>query len=1262
MSDLPPSDENDLFGIAIVGMACRFPDARNVNEFWQNLKNGVESIRPFTEDELKASGADEKTLRDPSFVNAGTVLPDADAFDASFFGVNAREAEIMDPQHRVFLETAWEALEDAGYCPDGYQGPIGVFGGVGQNAYFQKNLMTHPDLLQMLGNHAVLLASEKEYAVTRVSFKLNLKGPSLGINTACSTSAVAIHIACQSLLSGECDMALAGGARIGVPLKAGYLYEEGGIRSPDGRCRAFDAKARGTVVGNGVGIVVLKRLSDAIRHGDCIHAVIKGSAINNDGSQKVGFTAPSIQGQAAAITEALTISGVEPNSVGYVETHGTGTLLGDPIEMAALTQAFRDSGAAGNGFCPIGSVKASIGHLDAAAGVAGVIKTALMLEHRMLLPSLNFEQPNPAIDFANSPFFVNTMLQPWKTDGLPRRAGVSSFGLGGTNAHLILEEAPASQPAGPGRSRQLLLLSARSEVALERATRNLSEHLRGNPGVDLADVAYTLQTGRRAFTHRRIVVGRNTEEIVSALEALDPQRVLTSSQEPTEREVVFLFSGQGAQYVNMGLELYQQEPVFRQAVDQCAEILKPKLSLDLRQLIYPPETAQEEAAQRLEQTAYTQLALFTIEYALATLWMDWGIKPRAMVGHSIGEYVAACLSGVFSLEDALSLVAARGRLMQEMPTGAMLAVPLSEEQLQPYLDEQVSVAVDDSPALRIVAGEKSAIDDLQKRLAAAGVEAQPLHTSHAFHSRMMEPACNPFLQRVKQVRLSAPQIPFASNVSGTWITNDEATDPNYWARQLRQPVRLRACLQEVMKLETIFLEVGPGRTLSASARRNAEKGARLLVLSSMRHPKENESDPNFLLTSLGRLWLNGVRVEWFRFHDGEKRRRVSLPTYPFERKRYWINPGKRVDTAAPAESVWADESESGLDAADSGAGSLLQADGPKSDVEKRLAVLWVGLLGVETLNVHDNFFDLGGSSLLATRLLTQISGSFGQKLPLSAIFEAPTIEKLAGLLEKQAPVRSAAKRRSSLVKIQEGESRRPPFFCVPGNLGNVFVDFEYLHRPLGSEQPFYGFQDGLGNPSDVRALAERYVEDVRRVQPEGPYFLGGICFGGPIVFEMAQQLRRQGQRVPFLALIEPATLPLPGANSYADLFDDIWKRFTRSRGGARKTVKMNLNEFITFLRLRVKLVANIWSLKQYAPQPYPDHLHVFLTKESFTKGSFLGWRDFAVGGAEIQEIPGTHRSITGDNERIEEEQMRVLGEKIKVGMDHALAEQKNASP
>ncbi|MHC5763842.1 type I polyketide synthase, partial [Nostoc sp.] len=639
--------------------------------------------------------------------------------------------------------------------------------------------------------------------------------------------------------------------------------------------------------GSGVGIVVLKRLEDALADGDCIHAVIKGSAINNDGALKVSYTAPRIDTQAKVIQMAQTIAEVDPETITYIEAHGTGTSLGDPIEIAALTQAFR-AGTQKKGFCAIGSVKTNIGHLDTTAGVTGLIKTVLALKHKQIPPSLHFQQPNPQIDFDNSPFYVNTTHSEWKTNGTPRRAGVSSFGIGGTNAHAILEEAPPIQPSSPSRPWQLLLLSAKTESALETATKNLVTHLKQHPELNLANAAYTLQVGRRGFEHRRMFLCQNLDDAVTVLENLDLQRTFTNLQEPCNRQIVFMFPGQGSQYVNMGRELYETEPVFRQHINECCEILKSHLGVDLRTILYPDEDKTEVATQQLQQTQITQPALFVIEYALSQLWMAWGISPVAMIGHSIGEYVAACLAGVFSLEDALTLVAIRGRLMQQIPSGAMLSVALSEEAIQSYLNENLSLAAINAPSSCVVSGLEPAIDQLQQELQSAGVSCRRLHTSHAFHSQMMEPVIETFTQSLRKVKLNPPQIPFLSNVTGTWITAAQATDSNYWASHLRQPVCFNQGVIELLKQpEQILLEVGPGRTLSSLVKQQPTK--ELIALTSLRHPQEQQSDLAFLLNTLGKLWLVGVEIDWTSFYINEQRHRLPLPTYPFERQRYWID-------------------------------------------------------------------------------------------------------------------------------------------------------------------------------------------------------------------------------------------------------------------------------------------------------------------------------------------------------------------------------------
>jgi acyl transferase domain-containing protein/acyl carrier protein len=889
MSDF---DDEPLEEVAIVGMAGRFPGAADVDELWRNLRGGVESVAALSNEELLAAGTDPALLVNPRYVKARGLLAGAELFDAPFFGLSPREAAITDPQQRVLLETAWEALEQAGVDPDTFPGRIGVYAGAIFSTYLITSLL--PRAASPDESWQMVLANDKDTLATRISYKLNLRGPSLSVQTACSTALVAVHMARQSLLDYECDLALAGGVSVRSPQASGYLYQEEGILSPDGHCRPFDARARGTVFSSGAGLVVLKRLSDARADGDTVRAVLKASAINNDGAQKIGYTAPSLDGQAEVIARALALAGVDPETVGYVEAHGTATPIGDPIEVAGLTRAFRAAGAKRRGFCALGSVKSNFGHLDAAAGIAGLIKTVLALEHKEIPPSLHFERPNPQIDFAGSPFFVNGQLRPWAAEDGPRRAGVSSFGIGGTNAHVIVEEAPApAETDPPARAWQLLVLSAKTESARESATARLAGHLRSEAGQAqaLADVAFTLQAGRRALPWRRAVVcrlDRNNEDDAAAALA-DRDRLLDGVPREGSRTVAFLLPGQGGQRAGMGRELYAAEPFFRRQADGMTEILRPLLSEDLRALLFTGGARHEEREHLLSRTALTQPALFVLETALARLWMSWGVQPDALLGHSIGEIVAAHLAGVMSLEDALALVAARGRLIGELPGGAMLAVPLPEaDAVQRLAGTDLSLAAVNSPAQCVVAGPEEAVEALREALAAEGIEGRRLATSHAFHSRQMEPVLEPFTRLVSRLALREPAIPFLSNVTGRWITAAEATDPLYWARHLRQTVRfadgLAALLEEPGRA---LLEVGPGRTLTKLVRR---LGDSRVAVPSLLPPEEGQPEPASVLTALGRLWTAGVAVDWKAFHAGERRRRVPLPSYPFERRRCFLEP------------------------------------------------------------------------------------------------------------------------------------------------------------------------------------------------------------------------------------------------------------------------------------------------------------------------------------------------------------------------------------
>jgi acyl transferase domain-containing protein len=885
MSDRNDDDrsDDDLNQVAIVAMEARLPGAATLDAFWQNVRLGKESV-------VFSSSEPPVVRGGVAHVRAAPLLDDVELFDPGFFGFSAREAEVMDPQIRLFLECAWIVLERAGCDPNQYPGRIGVFAGSAGSSYLTANVM--PNLESLRGSGGALSSlgvyNDRDALATLTAYKLNLSGPAVTVQTFCSTSLVAVHLACQSLLGGECDMALAGASSINVLLGNGYLYEEGGILSRDGHTRTFDERASGTVFGNGVGVIALKRLSDALAEGDPVLAVVRGSAINNDGAQKAGYTAPSVNGQALAIAESIALAGIPPESIGYVEAHGTATAVGDPIEIEALTRAFR-KGTNRRGFCAIGSVKANLGHLDRAAGIASLIKTVLMLRNHELPPLIHFERPNPKIDFESSPFVVNTTLRPWPASGGPRRAGVSSLGVGGTNAHVVLEEAPPPAPSGPGRPCQLLVLSARTEAALDEATDRLVTRLRESETPSFADVAHTLLRGRRRFEHRRFVVASSAADAAEALSGRDPRRVPGGYSRSGERPVVFMFPGQGAQYPGMARGLYDTEAVFRQEVDSACETLRSPLGRDLRALLFPPAGDEESAAEALKQTSLTQPALFVIELALARLVMSWGVEPAAMIGHSVGEYVAATLAGVFGRDDALRLVAERGRLMQSMEPGSMLVVPLPAAEMEPLLRDGLALAAVNAPALCVASGPTALVDVLEEGLRRKEVPVTRLHTSHAFHSPMMDPILDTFRDLVARVTLAAPRVPYVSNLTGTWVTAEQATSPADWADHLRRTVRFGDGVQVLMsEPDRVLLEVGPGNTLSTLARAQAPR-PELVAVTSVRHPREANPDLAFLLGALGKLWVAGVRVDAGRLFAGERRRRVELPTYPFQRERYWID-------------------------------------------------------------------------------------------------------------------------------------------------------------------------------------------------------------------------------------------------------------------------------------------------------------------------------------------------------------------------------------
>lgn len=879
--------------VAVIGINGRFPGAKDINEFWDNLINGVESIKFFTDEELKASGISKDTYENKNYVKAKGYLDDLECFDAEFFNYSAKDAELMDPQIRIFHECVWGALEDSGYNPEIYKGSIGLYAGATPNLYWEVMAQMSQNC-DSAGQFEASLLYDKDSLTTQVSYKLNLKGPSVTLFTGCSTSLVAIDTAYQALLLGKCDMAIAGGVSVTLPLKSGYMYQSGMILSADGHIRSFDEKASGMVFGDGVAAVVLKKLEDAIKDGDSIYAVIKGSAVNNDGSMKVGYTAPGVRGQVDVIKSAHNMAKVNPETITYVETHGTATKLGDTVEIKALKQAFNTEKT---GFCKIGTLKSNLGHMVCASGVGGFIKTVLALKYKKIPPSLNYETPNLEINFNDSPFIVNTKLSDWNIEGNPLRAGVSSFGIGGTNAHVVLEEAPVLKSSLRKRHWKMLMLSAKTEQALEKMTENLVQHLVKNPDINLSDVCYTLQQGRKKFKYRRTLLAEEVEDAIENLKLLDSSKVKTKLIKKEKKSVVFMFSGQGSQYVNMGMELYIMEPIFREEIDRCLNILKDISDLDVKEILYPSEENYQQAAERINETKITQLIIFIFEYALAKYLIKLGITPSSMIGYSFGEYVAAQISGVISLEDVLKVIIIRGNLISSLPKGAMVSVPLTEHELKPIIKEfelktsdkyKISISIINGTSC-IVSGSSEAVDQFETFIKSKKYMCMRVQMSYAIHSPEMNVITDEFEKQIRNIQLNKPQIPYISGVTGTWITNEQATDYKYWIEHLVSTIRFSDGIGELVKeKDSIFVEIGPGRDLCILINKFLEKEPERIV-NIVRHKNDSSSDLQFLLTKIAHLWVQGININWNNFYSDEERLRLNLPIYPFESKRFWID-------------------------------------------------------------------------------------------------------------------------------------------------------------------------------------------------------------------------------------------------------------------------------------------------------------------------------------------------------------------------------------
>jgi acyl transferase domain-containing protein len=909
--------------IAVVGVSCRVANLKSPEELWRALVAGEELFTSFESAELEECGNDRDLIRSAHYVPVKPTLSDVDMFDAGLFGINPKDAQLIDPQHRICLECSWEALESAGYDPRSYGGNIGAFMSTNMSSYYRYNLAPNPETFRLGGDFQAIITNDKDYIAPRLAYHLGLTGPCITVQTACSGSLVAVAQACDALLNRACDIALAGGVSVIFPHKAGYLHQEGGLLSPDGRVRPFDAAAEGTVFGDGAGIVVLKRLSDALRDGDHIRAVVRGWAVNNDGNKRVGFTAPGLNGQCTVVMSAQQNADVSADNISYVEAHGTGTPLGDCIEVEALTKAFRVSSSR-NGFCALGSIKGNIGHTYSSAGILGLIKTVLALEYRTIPRNVNFQAPNPRISFENSPFYVPTTTREWKSDLHHRQAGVSSFGLGGTNAHVVLQEAPPPEVQPPETRPALLLLSARSRSALERTTERLVTHFRDNSKLSLFDAAYTLQIGRRRFSHRRAVVCESTEEAAQALEEMNPAKVLEYTDFSSSSDVVFMFSGVGDQYVNMGRELYEKEPVFKRSMDECFAVLSSHLGCDLRTLLYPPVAGSDAKPQTrlelidllkskaphsgvlaspLDEARVAQPLLFAIDYSLAMLWMSWGVQPTAMIGHSIGEYVAACVAGVFSLTDALNVVSSRAELMQRLPQGAMMAILNPPEDLSAILPLGVSIAANNSDSTIVVAGSSDGIQALERVLLVRGIICKRLPVSRAYHSSMVDSIKQEIAELFSNIELSAPSIPYVSNLTGTWITGEQSRDPWFWSKHSRGTVKFAEGVRALFRdNQRVFLEVGPGCSLTSFACQIAGSPKPHVAFPSIPTSYDDTSAQRFMVNSLARLWLHGAKVDWAKRSDSQERSRVPLPTYSFERERYWIEPVKRLENNCSSEA------------------------------------------------------------------------------------------------------------------------------------------------------------------------------------------------------------------------------------------------------------------------------------------------------------------------------------------------------------------------
>jgi phthiocerol/phenolphthiocerol synthesis type-I polyketide synthase E len=1230
--------------IAVIGMACRFPGANNLKEFWSNLIEGRDTIKHFTDEELAKHEYDFENLKNnPDYVKARGVLSDIDKFDAGFFGMTPREAAGTDPQHRIWLETAWEALENAGCDPFTFPGAIGVFAGGYLNTYLLNNILRDKTKLEnyirlrTTESFQILTGNDIAFIPTKTAYKFNLRGPAVNVQTACSTSLVSISLACQSLFSFESDICIAGGVCVVVPQESGYLYQEGAIPSPDGKCRPFDENGKGTVFSNGVGVVVLKRTVDAIRDKDRIYACVRGWALNNDGNNKVSYMAPSVDGQAEAIMMAQSFAEVSPRQIGYVEAHGTATKLGDPIELSALSKAFRGK-TSEKQYCGIGSVKSNIGHTDAAAGVASFIKCSLAAYYKIIPPSINYNRPNSYFDFENSPFFVQDKLRHWDSQK-PLIMGISSFGIGGTNAHVIIEEPPANEIRNYTESEwtELLILSARSESALNQRKQDLLDFVSKNQDENLKNIAFTLQYGRSHMQYRTFCALKNVDNLKS-IEDFSPA---VKTDEHLKR-TAFMFSGQGAQYAGMGQELYIQNKRFRNIMDECFGIFNTETGFDLKEILFD---YSEDATKRLTDTSIAQPALFIVEYALAKLYEDLGIRPDYLIGHSIGEYVAACISGVFDLETALKIVIRRGQLMQSMPSGKMMAVRCSIDTLRNISNPGFEIAAENSDNQCTISFNGSSSDSVKSTLEANGIRYIPLNTSHAFHSSAFDPVLNAFSDYVNSFRMNPPEIPMISCLTGDFITPKQAASGDYWSSQMRHTVRFKKGISTVAKDDVLFLEIGPDTHLTGLAKQNHAIVNKNSVVSSLgRQDEMNESQK--IISSLGSIWAAGINVDFRVLHVNDNSFKVDLPSYPFQKQRYWIDyePSQEqpIDKSVP---VQAKVTENSL---------LLQGRTIDS-----LKDLLCEISGHSAENIREDlsFGKMGFDSLFLTQYAKAIERKFKVKIEfIQLIYEVSTLKALSefvdanlNILKRNEPEMNYKTNGllHNFVKFQP-EGTAGPLIILHGQNADKFIP-DYL----GKDHPYYGFlhpgSDGEAIKfKSVEEMAGAYLEQLLMHKPSGPYYLGGFSFGGVLAFEMAVQLTRQGHEVPFVILFDSFACEEPfrwHKNLYKIIKSNILVPPAMKAIGL---IKRSVCEGYLMLKkptpifLRSFYIINKYArlIKTYKPGKYEGRVILFRAIQNASFLKYLGWDDHA---KDIKVIPlnAGHLTILKNADSIERIQTEI---------------------